>query len=232
MNIIVTGASRGIGYSLVKNFGSGKGHKILAISRTRSKLEKLAESCSGGESEVHIMDLDLNKHDAGEKIKEHIEKEFHRVDILINNAGYLVSKPFEELDNDDFDSMIQTNLKVPFNLIKWLVPYLSLDAHIVNIGSMGGFQGSVKFPGLSLYSASKGALAILTECLAEEYKEKNLNFNCLAIGAAQTEMLDEAFPGYQAPLSAEEMADFIVDFALTGHRFFNGKVLPVAVSTP
>ena len=106
------------------------------------------------------------------------------------------------------------------------------NAHIVNIGSMGGFQGSAKFKGLSLYSSSKGALAILSECLAEELKERKIFVNCLALGSAQTEMLSEAFPGYHAPLTAREMAGFVVDFATRGHRWFNGKVLPVAVSTP
>ena len=97
---------------------------------------------------------------------------------------------------------------------------------------MGGYQGSSKFPGLSLYSASKGALSILSECMAEELGEKGIKVNCLALGAAQTEMLEKAFPGYQAPLSANEMAEFISDFAINGHRYFNGKILPISVSTP
>jgi 3-oxoacyl-[acyl-carrier protein] reductase len=97
---------------------------------------------------------------------------------------------------------------------------------------MGGIQGSSKFPGLAAYSSSKGALITLTEMLAEEYKESNISFNALALGAVQTEMLAEAFPGYQASTTAREMARFIADFALNGHQFFNGKVLPVAHSTP
>ena len=97
---------------------------------------------------------------------------------------------------------------------------------------MGGFQGSSKFPGLSLYSASKGAVAVLTEAMAEEFKDEGISVNCLALGAVQTEMLEEAFPGYKAPLSADEMGKYIAGFALTGNRYFNGKILPVSVSTP
>ena len=104
--------------------------------------------------------------------------------------------------------------------------------HVVNIGSMGGVQGSVKFPGLSIYSASKAALATLTECLAAEYPDKNIYFNCLALGAVQTEMFDEAFPGYKAPLTADEAAEFITDFALNGYKYFNGKIIPVSLSIP
>jgi NAD(P)-dependent dehydrogenase (short-subunit alcohol dehydrogenase family) len=105
-------------------------------------------------------------------------------------------------------------------------------SHIVNIASMGGFQGSSKYPGLSCYSASKAALACLTECLAGEFTESGIKVNCLALGSVQTEMLEEAFPGYKAPVDAQEMAEFIADFALKGHKFFNGKILPVAVNNP
>ena len=103
---------------------------------------------------------------------------------------------------------------------------------MVNISSMGGVQGSVKFPGLSAYSSSKGGLITLTELLAEEFKESGPAFNVIALGAVQTEMLEEAFPGYQAPISAGQMASYILEFALTGQKFYNGKVLPIASTTP
>ena len=97
---------------------------------------------------------------------------------------------------------------------------------------MGGFQGSVKFPGLSFYSASKAALACISECLAVELKEFEITVNCLALGSVQTEMLENAFTGYTAPVTASEMGKLIGDFALTGSRFYNGKIIPVALTTP
>ena len=97
---------------------------------------------------------------------------------------------------------------------------------------MGGIQGSMKFPGLAAYSSAKGAVITLSELLAEEYKAQGIAFNVLAIGAVQTEMLAEAFPDYQAPLTAAQMADYIFNFATTGHTFYNGKVLQVSSSTP
>src|SRR5690606_6585855 len=118
------------------------------------------------------------------------------------------------------------------HMIQHLFPLMVTGSHIVNIGSMGGFQGSVKFPGLAAYSASKAALHTLTECLALEFADRAIKINCLALGSAQTEMLAKAFPQYESPVSASEMGAYIAHFALTGHRFFNGKVLPVAVSTP
>lgn len=144
----------------------------------------------------------------------------------------LINKPFEELSLENFNSVYQTNVMGVVGLIQEVLPFLKKDAHVVNISTMGGVQGSVKFPGLSAYSSSKAAVITLTELLAEEYKETGPSFNVLALGAVQTEMLEEAFPGYKAPLSAEEMADYIFNFSLTGNKFYNGKLLQVSNSTP
>lgn len=235
MNIIVTGASRGIGYSIVKNFANA-GHKVLAISRNEEKLKLLADECNSFSSNGVIpMPFDLDKIDTRKQIFiSNIKKKFNHLDILINNAGYLKSRLFENTDAEIIRRSWSINFKAPLLLIQLLLPFLkkSHHAHIINIGSMGGIQGSVKFPGLSIYSSSKAALATLTECLAEEYKDQKMAFNYLALGAVQTEMLEEAFPEYRAPLSANEMAEFIVHFSLHGYNYFNGKILPVSISTP
>jgi len=234
MDIIITGASRGIGFETVKLFSKDRQNNIFALARGKEGLEKLQKVCkeNSGTENVHVFPFDLVKGNYRNSLVPEILKRMDKIDILVNNAGLLIHKPFELMEEIDFDRLFQANVKSVFNITKYLHPYFSKNAHIVNIGSMGGFQGSVKFPGLSLYSASKGALAILTECLAEEFKERQIKVNCLALGSAQTEMLDAAFPGYRAPLSAEEMAAFIADFSLYGHRWFNGKILPVSVSTP
>ena len=72
----------------------------------------------------------------------------------------------------------------------------------MHISSMGGVQGSSKFPGLSLYSAAKGAVCVFTESLSTEWVQRGIAVNALALGAVQTEMLDEAFPGFQAPVQS------------------------------
>lgn len=234
MNIIVTGASRGIGFETVKIFAQDSGNNIFALARGKDGLEKLQQACrdTSGIDNVKVFPFDLLNGDYRAVLIPEILKNMKDVDILVNNAGMMIQKPFEMMDDNDFDLMFQANVKSAFSLTRHLLPYFSTNAHIVNIGSMGGFQGSAKFPGLSLYSASKGALAILTECMAEEFIGRQIKVNCLALGSAQTEMLEQAFPGFKALLSATEMASFIADFALNGHRWFNGKVLPVAVSTP
>jgi NAD(P)-dependent dehydrogenase (short-subunit alcohol dehydrogenase family) len=234
MNIIVTGASRGIGFETVKIFAHDRQNHVIAISRSKKGLEELQKSCRNISDfdNVHLFPFDLLNDDYITRLVPGILGKMKSIDILVNNAGQLLNKPFGKMEESDFDLMFDANVKTAFNLTRFLLPHFSKNAHIINIGSMGGFQGSVKFPGLSLYSASKGALAILTECLAEELKGRQIKVNCLALGSAKTEMLAQAFPGYEAPLSAGEMASLIAEFSLRGHHWFNGKIIPVALSTP
>ena len=154
------------------------------------------------------------------------------MDILINNAGKLINKPFTALTTEDFLEVYKVNVFGVAELTKNMIPFLQKGSHVVTISSMGGIQGSMKFSGLAAYSSAKGAVITLSELLAEEYKEQQIAFNVLAIGAVQTEMLAEAFPDYKAPLSALEMAEYIYEFAVNGNKFYNGKVLQVSSSTP
>lgn len=236
MNIIVTGASRGIGYELVKLLSADSNNTILAISRNSQKLEQLKKECSSlnGASKVIPLVCDLNDKKAVDGLFSEIKQHVKTVHVLINNAGAIVNKPFSEITPEDLEYVYSVNVFSVVRMIQGVLPMMDTDqrSHIVNISSIGGVQGSLKFTGLSAYSSSKAALACLTECLAEEFKEKNIAFNCLALGATQTEMLNEAFPGYEAPLSAKQMAAFIANFSLTAHQYMNGKIIPVSLSNP
>jgi len=237
MNIVVTGASQGIGYEVVKDFCRQlKSGKIIAISRNTVNLEKLKKECAEINPSVSVVTVaaDLSSVKLSQTISGLLQAEMLHVDILINNAGLLIKKNFSDLSEEDIYRVYNVNVFAVFRLVKILKPQMGgvKPTHIVNISSMGGFQGSVKFSGLSAYSTSKAAVAVLTECLSEEFKNDNIQVNCLALGSAQTKMLEEAFPGYRAPLTAKQMADFISNFALTGHSVFNGKILPVSLSTP
>ncbi len=234
MNIIVTGASSGVGFeAVIELLVTGK-HKVIALARTQQKLEKLAEIALGLNPEAVIYPIVFDiVHDDYADLQQFINSHFDgKVDVLINNAGALINKPFVDLSESDIVEMLQSNYLGHVRIIQSLYQFMPAGSHILNIGSMGGFQGSAKFPGLAAYSASKAALHTLTECLAQEFSEKGIAVNCLALGSAQTEMLEKAFPGYQSPVMAFEMGKYIADFALTGHKFFNGKILPVALSTP
>ncbi len=224
-NVIITGTSRGIGYELVKLF-SNAGHRVLALSRNKKTIEALKLN------NVHTFSFDICNPEDLIKMKKYISTEWGGVDILINNAGKLVNKPFSEISTVDFEEVYKVNVFGVAEIIRLVVPFMKEGCHVVTISSMGGIQGSVKFPGLAAYSSSKGAIITLSELLAEEYKKHGIAFNVLALGAVQTEMLEEAFPGYQASLTAVEMAAYIMDFSLNGNKYFNGKVLEVSSSTP
>jgi NAD(P)-dependent dehydrogenase (short-subunit alcohol dehydrogenase family) len=234
MNIIITGASSGVGFEAVLELCLSGKHKVIALARSQDKLSRLLEIALGLNPECILYPLVFDiVHDDYHDLQQFIQTRFDgKIDILINNAGVLVNKPFIDLDETDFVEMLQSNYIGHVRMIQATIPLMAKGAHIVNIGSMGAFQGSAKFAGLSAYSASKAALHTLTECLALELADRQIKVNCLALGSAQTEMLEQAFPGYESPVMAFEMGKYIADFALTGHRFFNGKILPVAVSTP
>ena len=233
MNIVLTGASSGIGFEAALEFTLKTENKVVCIARSADKLRKLLEIARGINPDCTLLPVEFDiVNDDYAALVPFLSQRLGTVDILINNAGALVNKPFLDTTTDDLNEMFLSNVTGHFNMIKNLLPLMPGGSHIVNIGSMGGFQGSVKFPGLVAYSSSKAALHTLTECLAFELAETGVKINCLALGSAQTEMLEAAFPGYQSPVMAFEMGKYVADFALTGHKFFNGKIIPVAVTTP
>lgn len=225
---IVTGASRGIGFQTARKLSERK-VQVIGVARSKKKLEKLKKS---NPQYISVFSIDLTNQPAVDNLITSITEQFNSIDILINNAGALINKPFSELTLEDWHSQIESNLITAVHITKQLLDHFNNEAHIVNISSMGGFQGSAKFPGLTAYSVSKGALSILTECLAAELKKRQIKANALCLGAVQTEMLEEAFPGIEAPVSDTEMGDYIAEFALNGSKFYNGKVLPVALEDP
>ncbi len=224
-HVLITGTSRGIGFEMVKIF-SKAGHKVLAISRNPDSVKVL------NLENVTTISCDITLEADLQKIVNLLQNEWKKVDVLINNAGAILNKSFKDASISEFKEVYNTNVFGVAALIKSTLPFMNATSHVVNISSMGGVQGSMKFPGLSAYSSSKGALITLTEMLAEEYKENGPSFNVLALGAVQTEMLEEAFPGYKAPVTAEEMAAYIMNFSLTGQKHYNGKLLQVSNSTP
>lgn len=224
--IVVVGASRGIGKSIVDILAKNSNHRIIALSRNIDRMN----SHFGNMPNVECHSLDLNT-DHVRSSCEIIFNQLDHIDVLINNAGFLVNKPFTELTRQDLEDCYNVNVLGVIETVQASLSKIK-SGHIVNISSVGGFQGSVKFAGLTAYSTSKAALCSFTELFAEEYKESQIKMNCLCLGAAQTEMLEEAFPGYEAPVSAEKMAEYIVEFSLNANQWMNGKIIPVSLSTP
>jgi len=221
--ILISGGSRGIGLATA-NILAEKGHQVYITTRNKSLFEKT------GNENITVIENALLSTDDFNTLFEEVQKTVGTLDAIINNAGLLINKPFLDTTDEDWLSQITCNLMAPIRIIRTLYPLMNSGSHIVNIGSMGGFQGSSKFPGLSAYSVSKGALSILSECLAGELEKTAVN--CLCLGAVQTEMLQQAFPGFNAPVQPDQMGTFIADFCLNGQKYFNGKVLPVSLADP
>lgn len=231
MNILINGGSRGIGRATALKAANAKGSRIIVTGRNKDNLRSLSEASPG--RNIDVFELDTTARDERlVSLKNHILREKLKIDVLINFTGLLIKGAFSDVAEADVRRMMETNFIGPVLFIREMLPFMNNPAHIVNIGSMGGFQGSVRFSGLSWYSASKAALANITESLAVELSGEGISANCLCPGAVQTEMLEEAFPGYQAPLTPGEVAEFICEFAMNGHNYFNGKVLPLSRSTP
>jgi NAD(P)-dependent dehydrogenase (short-subunit alcohol dehydrogenase family) len=229
MNIILNGGTRGIGRETALYLACDPQNSILVTGRNTSALKELEDR------HCNIRSLAIDFSDPGQiagKFLKVVAEGFNSIDILINMAGLMIPREFMEITESEARMMVETNFMGPATAIRILKPFMKEGSHIVNISSMGGFQGSSKYKGLAWYSASKAAIACLTECLAEEFRESGIRVNCLALGSVQTEMLNEAFPGYTAPVSPAQMGEFVGDFALKGHKVFNGKILPVAVTNP
>ena len=221
--LVITGSSRGIGFAMVQQ-AIQAGHRIYALSRNIQPLKKI--------DLLNPYAIDLSDENAVADFANRLKQEGVRIDALINNAGAFKNIPFSETTTAVFESIYRINVFGLASLTRMLLPLINSKGQVFNISSMGGVDGSSKFPGFAAYSSSKVAVNTLTELLAEEYKATGPTFNALALGAVQTEMLAQAFPGLKAPVSADEMARYILKFALEGQQFFNGKILSVSSSTP
>ena len=217
----ITGASRGIGLATAEEFLSN-GWNVVVLTRNIAPLAELKAIYT---SQLYLVAFDVTHSDTA-LLPD------YPVDVLLNNAGTIVNKAFEDITQRELEYSYQTNVFGPFLLIQALMKRFTPTAHIINISSIGGVQGSVKFPGLTSYSSSKGALVVLTECLQCEFHETQWSFNCLALGAVQTEMLKTAFPGYKAKVTSKDLSPYIFNFATTAHQVMKGKVIPVSLSTP
>jgi short-subunit dehydrogenase len=220
--IVVTGTSSGIGHQICIQAAKMNFH-VISVSRNIEPLKDI-----GG---IESFAIDITNKDSVDEFIANLKSKKIKIDILINNAGYLVSELFGDTTYDSFKKTFDVNVFGLAEITRSLIPIINSDGHVINISSIGGVNGSKKFPGLSAYSSSKAAVIALTEVLAEEY-QNGPSFNVLALGAVQTKMLKEAFPDYNVDTKPEEMAKYILDFAINGNKLFNGKLISVSNSNP
>tara|TARA_E500000331_G_C17252941_1_gene711915 strand:+ start:944 stop:1615 length:672 start_codon:yes stop_codon:yes gene_type:complete len=220
--IVVTGTSSGIGFEICTQ-AAKLNHKVISISRNKEPLKDI--------SGIESYSIDITKKSSINRFINDLKNKEIEIDILINNAGYLANELFKDTTYESFKTTFDVNIFGLAEITRSLIPYINKEGHVINISSIGAVNGSKKFPGLSVYSSSKAAVIALTEVLAEEYQE-GPSFNVLALGAVQTKMLKEAFPDYNVNTKSDEMAKYIIDFAINGNKLFNGKLISVSNSNP
>lgn len=220
--IVVTGTSSGIGHQICIQAAKMNFH-VISVSRNIEPLKDI-----GG---IESFSIDITNKDSIDEFITNLKSRKIKIDILINNAGYLENELFVDTTYDSFKKTFDVNVFGLAEITRSLIPIINSDGHVINISSIGGVNGSKKFPGLSAYSSSKAAVIALTEVLAEEH-QNGPSFNVLALGAVQTKMLKEAFPDYKVDTKPEEMAKYILDFAINGNKLFNGKLISVSNSNP
>jgi NAD(P)-dependent dehydrogenase (short-subunit alcohol dehydrogenase family) len=226
--VAITGASRGLGYALVKSFLEEEGCTVLAITRNPRELENLAVAESVGK--LVVLKADIGTVEGRSLVYEKV-KGLPRLKILIHNAGKLLYKPFEKIKPAELEEVYQVNVFSPFHLTQVLMPLFD-NTHTIAISSIGGVEGSLKFPGLTAYSSSKAAINCLVEVWSEEFKDTNNSFNALALGSVSTDMFEEAFPGFEAASTPDVMANYIKSFAFEAPAVLRGKVIPISLSNP
>ena len=213
--ILVSGSSSGIGFAICEE-SKKQGHNVIGISRNiNSQATELG---------IRSYSVDVTNQNQINELVNNLTSENITIDILINNAGLLIKDKFRDTTDDTFKKVYDVNVFGLANLTRALLPIINTDGQVINISSIGGVNTSKKFPGLSAYASSKGALITLTEVLAEEYRSRP-RFNCLALGSVKTKMLAEAFPGYEAKIMPDEMAKQILDFAFDENNKRNGEII-------
>lgn len=224
--VLITGATSGIGKQLCKLYVK-KGWEVWGLGRSQEKLDKLKKELN----QIQLIKSDLKEFDIKSFKKQ--TKELKKLNLLINNAGYLKKQSLTELDINDFIDTYKVNVFSVHQIIQAVLTKLkkSKNASIINIGSAGGVTNTLKFQGMSAYSSSKGALSIYSECIATELRTEGINVNCLALGAVDTKMLNQAFPDTNYKVEAKKMASYVYSFSQES-KIINGQTLIIANNNP
>ena len=230
--VVISGGSSGIGRATVKYFlNAGEEYRVITFARRIEKLTELSEELSENQrSRFKGLHINLEKPNF-EELTDSIESFGGKVDILINNAGLLIVKPFEELTREDILRSYRVNVMSVYELVQAVLPFMK-GGNILNVSTMGGVKGAQKFAGLSAYSSSKSALLNLTELLAEEFSGRGIHVNAVALGAVDTPMLASAFPDFKTNVTADRVAEYIYRLTTSDYKLLNGKTIELTATTP
>ena len=184
---VITGASRGIGKCIATKFAKEGSNVVINYRNNEEEALKVKQELEDLGSQVLVVKADVSELEQAENLIKEAKKEFGRVDILVNNAGITKDNLIIRMKEEDFDSVIKTNLKGAFNCLKAVTPIMLKQKYgkIVNMASVVGVVGN---PGQVNYCASKAGLIGMTKSLAKEIGSRNITVNAIAPGFIDTDM--------------------------------------------
>ena len=232
---LITGGTRGIGKAIAKKFAENGYDLIINYVSENTDLEKLKKDINSNNEILFVRANVGDFNSCEELVKKAIEK-FGKIDVLVNNAGITRDNLIMRMKEEDFDKVINTNLKGTFNVTKNVVPYMmkKRSGKIVNISSVVGVSGNA---GQCNYAASKAGIIGFTKSIAKELASRNILANCIAPGFIDTDMTEVLSDSVkeninsQIPLkrmgSAEEIAKAVYFLAGEDNTYITGQVLNV-----
>ncbi|HVF88436.1 MAG TPA: 3-oxoacyl-[acyl-carrier-protein] reductase [Blastocatellia bacterium] len=231
---IVTGGSRGIGRAIAKELASRGASVAFTYSKNRELADELVSEIEAGGGKASGYQADVTDAAAAERMVKEVKASFGSVDYLVNNAGVTRDKLIMMMSEEDWDAVLDTNLKGVFNVTKPVVSVMVRQKRgsILNISSISGLVGMA---GQTNYSASKAGLIGFTKALAKEIARRNITVNALALGLIETDMTSALAGEYrqkmieQIPLgrygSVEEVAKISAFLLSDEARYITGQVI-------
>jgi 3-oxoacyl-[acyl-carrier protein] reductase len=233
---VVTGAGRGIGHAIAMRLAS-EGARVAAVSRTEANAKKIADEINAARADAaRAYAVDVSDHAAVQKVGAQILEDFGKIDILVNNAGVTRDGLAMRMSVEDWDTVINTNLRGAFNFTQSIIRAMikQRSGRIINITSVIGLIGNA---GQTNYAASKAGLIGFTKSLARELASRNITVNAIAPGYVPTDMTNALSNEIQKSLqekiplkrvgSPEDIAAAAVFLASAEAAYITGQVLCV-----
>ncbi|HTV43590.1 MAG TPA: 3-oxoacyl-[acyl-carrier-protein] reductase [Candidatus Sulfotelmatobacter sp.] len=232
---IVTGAGRGIGRAIALKF-AGAGANVACVSRTRENSEKAAEEIRALGRKAWALAVDVADANAVKAAAEQIIADCGRVDILVNNAGVTRDGLLMRMSDEDWDAVMNTNLKGAFHFTREFFRIFAKQraGRIINISSVVGLVGN---PGQCNYAASKAGLIGFTQSIAKELASRSVTVNAIAPGFIETDMTSDLNAELKTNIlkaipmgkfgAADDIAEAALFLASPGARYITGQVLTV-----
>ena len=238
LKCVVTGGASGIGAATVRRFVS-EGAAVCILDRDLASAEQLAAECGG---ETFALELDVRLEPSVKQVADAVLSRWASIDVLVNNAGSELNKTYDQTTLDEWDRVLDTDLKGPWLLCKYFVPAMVArgSGSVINVSSLNGLVG---FPLSTAYGSAKGGLVVFTKDMAIELATSGVRINCVCPGVIQTPMMErwtDLMPDKEdakamlrgvMPIgrmgTAEEVAGAILFFASEDSSLCQGAVLSV-----